>query len=91
MKNGYCMVMKVFIMYITCYTVLYMGLNVAVGSFCQQPPSSDLNLTHTSLSDLVYNFTYCATVGHHKQISQHQHIHNVHKHVQASCVTANTI
>ena len=57
MKNGYSTIMKVFIVYITCYTVLHMGPNVAVGSFCQQPPSPDLNLTHT------HSVTMC-TVSH---------------------------
>ena len=42
------------------------------------------------LSDHVYSFTYCITTGHHMQLSQQHHIHNVLKHVQASRITANT-
>lgn len=46
-KIGYYMIIKVFIIYITCYTVQYIGLNVDLGSFSQPPPSPDLNLIHT--------------------------------------------
>ena len=62
------------------YSTIY-GTKRGRWQFCQQPPSSDLNLTHTHSVTRAISHTAPPCDITRTLIHRH-HIHNVHKHVQ---------